>query len=328
MKNNVIFGIVLVLLGLFALGLVNDWLSFDVTMRQVAKFWPLLIVLAGVAVILHEKRTVFNSTSVLLIILAIPFAVYNCTSNVAHEFKKELHDGFDINISEDDNDFTFEEGLDNDTASTSSVGQTFIIEKKPEVTHGKLKISGGASEFLLGESDAKSIFSADTKNSKIPFKVSENVSGNEHDIDFKMKDDNVKIKGSPLKNKVRVFLNPEAIWDIKMELGAGQVIYDLSKFKVEKLKIESGVANVNIKLGDLLDESTVNVESGVAKYKIQVPENVGCEIKMDGAFNSKNFSGFERVKSGLYRSEGFDKAKKKIYLNFENAITSITVDRY
>lgn len=326
-SNSIFLGVILILLGGMALGLVNDWFSFDISMRQIARFWPVLIILAGVAVMLDSRRSLLNSTSVLLVALAIPFGIYNCTSNTLERVEDKITSkgfDFDVDINDGDGEFTYDED------SSSANHQTYKVEKMAGVKSAELNIGGGAAQFLLEQADTDQLFSADTRLSGINgFTLREENSGTHQKVSFKMKSQKkVRLREKGFSRKVTLKLNTEPVWDIDMEIGAGDVQYDLRPYKVGKINLETGASNIDLKLGDLMNESTVKIESGVANIHIEVPEGVGCEIKMDGALNAKDFTGFTKIKSGLYRTEGFDNAAKKIYIDTDSGMSNFTVKRY
>jgi len=328
--NNIFLGVILIALGGLALGLVNNWFSFDVSMRQIARFWPVLIILAGVAVMLDSRRSLMNSTSVLLVALAIPFGIYNCTSNTFKKVEDRLNEkgfDFDVDVDDNDNEFTYDEGSD---SSSSANHQTYKVDKIAGVKSAELSIGGGAAQFLLEKADAGQLFAADTRLAGVSgFALREENSGTHQKVSFKMKGkNNIHLNDKGIDRKVILKLNTEPVWDIDMEIGAGDLKYDLTPYKVRKINLETGASNIDLKLGDLMNESTVKIESGVANIDIEVPEGVGCEIKMDGALNAKNFTGFTKIKSGLYRTEGFDSAAKKIYIDTDSGMSNFTVKRY
>ncbi len=329
--NNVLLGVILIVLGGVTLGLVNDWFSFDVSMRELARFWPLLIIVAGVAVLLDKKRTIFNSTSVLLVALAIPFGIYNCTNNTIRNVEDKISKDFDfdVDISDNDRDFTYDEN-GKDSSSSTGDNKTYKVEKNSEVKSAKLSISGGAAQFLLSEPTVSELFLADTRLAGSEgFSLREETSGSETKIDFKMKGEKkIKLNDKGISRKITLKLDKNPVWDINMEVGAGDVKYDLTQYKVEKIKLETGASNIDLKLGDLINESKVPIESGVANININVPKGVGCEIKIDGALNVKNFTGFTKIKSGLYRTEGFDSATKKILIDTDSGMSNFNVNRY
>lgn len=322
--NNLILGGILILLGGALLGMVNHWFTFDVSMRQIAKFWPLLIILAGLAVMMDSKRSVMNSTSVLLVALAIPFGIYNCTSSTFSKVEEKWSDGnieFEANISEDD------EPASNDSLNHSN----YIIEKSDAIKRAELIIEGGAAQFLLKPAVSGQLFSADTKNGgkNSNYSVREETSGDNQKVTFKMKGKkNIKWNDKDHDRKITFHLNEEPIWKIKMGIGAGDVQYDLSSFKVDEIALETGASNINLKMGSLVDDAEVKIESGVANIEIAIPEAVGCEIKMDGALNAKDFEGFIKVKSGLYQTPGYDSASKKIRIDMDSGMSNFVVKRY
>jgi len=330
-SNNIFLGIILILLGGLALGLVNDWFSFDISMRQIARFWPLLIILAGIGVMLDSRRSLLNSTSVLLVALAIPFGIYNCTSNTFDKVESNIIDGkgfdFDVDISDEDADFSYEEGTD---SSSNTNHQTYNVDKATGVKSAELKIGGGAAQFLLEKADDNQLFAADTRLAGVSgFTLRDETSGSHQKVSFKMKSQkNIRLNDKGLNRKVILKLNTEPVWDIDMEIGAGDLKYDLTPYKVSKINLETGASNIDLKMGDLMNESNVKIESGVANINIEVPEGVGCQIKMDGALNARNFTGFTKIKSGLYRTEGFDSAAKKIYIDTDSGMSNFTVSRY
>ncbi len=316
--NNIILGGILILLGGILLGIVNHWFSFEISMRELSKYWPILIVLAGVAVLFDGRRSIMNSTSVLLVALAIPFGIYNCTSNSINRFQVEIDDDeFDAQISEDD-------------SSSKLDHKSYTVPKLAGVQTAELKIEGGAAEFDLEPSEDSTLFVADThKGGKINYSLREQTEGSHQKVEFKMKGrKNFKWNEKGVDNKILFKLNTQPIWDIKMEVGAGDVDYDLSKHKVQKLKFETGASNIVLTLGDLLDKTEVDIESGVANIEIKVPESVGCEIKVDGALNAKDFPGFTKINSKLYQTPGFDTATKKILISTESGMSNFEVKRY
>jgi hypothetical protein len=89
-----------------------------------------------------------------------------------------------------------------------------------------------------------------------------------------------------------------------------------------------GAASLDVKLGSLSEETRLNVEAGASNIDILVPEEVGCQVKTDDVLSSKNIYGFTKIKSDLYRTEGFDDADKKIFIEIDCGVSSINIRRY
>jgi len=331
MKNNgnIFLGAILVAFGVLMLGVVNDWFQFEVSMRELAKYWPVLIILGGIAVFFTPKRTVFNPTTALLVAFAIPLAIYNASTSAIDKVRSEINDDFDfdVDMDDDDNDFSFDE----DSTSNSKTSQNFSVPFDKSVEEVNLEIGGGAAEFFLGEASGNDLFSAETRLFENKFNLEDKKKGTTHEISFKMSSkngsDNIRI-GKGINNDVNLKLNKTPIWNLDLGVGAGELKFDLSDYKIKDIKMETGAADISLKLGDKLKESKVRVESGVAKVKIMVPRGVACQIKMDGALNAKDFDGFSKSSSGTWKTDNFETATNKIYLEIKSGLSAVSVDRY
>lgn len=315
-RSDLILGGLLILIGVITLGQINNWFSID--FDQISKLWPILIILAGVVVLIDQNKNVFNATSVLLIMLAIPFGIYNCTNTTVDNIKDSfgIEDGYQGTYDEE-----IQGKLDN---------QTYRVEKNEGINKVHLNIKGGAASFVLVEPVEKEMFLADTKRiGDGRFSLKEQVDGSEHTIDFEMKGQTV-IKKSPTSKSpiINFSLNKEPVWDISFDVGASDVRYDLSNYKLEKLKIETGASNLNIKVGNKHPETKIILKSGVANIKVDVPETSGCEIRLDGALSSKSFSGFDKIETGLYRTPNYSDSVHKILIDADTGLSNIVVKRY
>jgi hypothetical protein len=327
-KSNIFWGAILIVLGFLFLGTNFDWFELNWSFREIAQFWPLMLILAGLAAFFSHKKSIYNATSALLIAFAIPLGIFTCVDDGVKNIKDEISEGINIDIDDDEDDYS----SNSDTIKGDRIKQYFAVELTPEVKEATLKLGGGAAEFDLEESPNR-LFEATTfLNFKNGYTLEEESLEGTKIINFSMKAKKAKDfnfgKDNNINNDVLLKLSTAPVWNIDMGIGAGELDFDFTNYKVKKLDIETGVASVDIKLGDKQDKVDVDIESGVASVKIKVPESVGCEIKMDGALNAKDFDNFEKIKSGLWQTKGFDKAIKKIYLNVDSGLSSLKVDRY
>ena len=333
-KNNIFWGIALVVIGFLFLGTNLDWFHLDWSFRQIARFWPLMLIAAGVAALLHQKKSIYNATSALLIAFAIPLGIYTCVDDSVGDFKDEINEGLNIDIDDfdDDDNNDNDSSSKNDTVAGSRNKQYFAVEMTPEIKEATLNLKGGAAEFDLEESSNRLFEATTLLQYKGNYTLEEEKTADAKIINFSMKDgkgknNNFNFDGNT-DNDVVLKLSTAPIWTIDMGIGAGEVDFDLSNYKVKKLNLETGAASIDIKFGDKQENVAVDVKSGVASVKIQVPENVGCQIKMDGALNANDFDDFEKIKDGVWQTKDYDKATKKITLNVESGLSSLKVSRY
>jgi hypothetical protein len=326
-KNNIFWGAILVAFGFYFLGITNDWFEFDFSMREIARFWPVLIILGGVAVLFNERKTIYNPTTALLVAFAIPLGIYHASSNAVDEFKDEMNEELNFDWK-DDNDYSSEE---DSTSNSRNTTQNFSLNLDKEIEEVALEIGGGAAEFHLEEATGDNLFQAETKLFEGKYSLVEEKKGKLHEIEFTMnnKNNSKGFKfGKGTNNDVYLKLNKKPTWDIDLNIGAGDLHFDLSEYKVKRMDVKTGAANLNLKVGVLVPSSIVNVESGVAKVKISVPKEAACEIELDGALNAKDFEGFTKSSSGKWRNDGFDASKSKINIKIESGLSAVTVDRY
>lgn len=328
-KNNYFLGGLLIVIGAFVLAFNLDILDFNYTFTKIASFWPVLLIIAGVAVLLDENKSVSNPVTALLIALSIPLAIYSMVHKGVDKIKNNFQEDIELNW---DNENSYDDSDNYDDESKGNhkrVEQDFTIPIGANIEEATLDFGGGAAEFFLETTD-NSLFEAKTKLSSGSYKLSESQSGSEHDIDFELKGNNGKSFNFSDNDHNQVFLklNPKPIWDIEMGIGAGDLGFDLSPFKVRTLEVKTGAASLNLKLGDKIDNMEVQVKSGMAKVELEVPESVGCQIKMEGALNDNTFKGFKKVDDDLWESDNYRTAKKKIEIEFASGFSSVSVKRY
>jgi hypothetical protein len=135
------------------------------------------------------------------------------------------------------------------------------------------------------------------------------------------------IKGD-LKNQVTMKLNPNPLWDLKVDVGAANIDLDLSAFKVGKLDINGGASSINIRLGNLYDDCKLKINSGASSILIRIPEEFACEVNTSTVLSSKDLQGFNKVSGGTYVTPDFSDKTKNIVIEVEAAVSSLTVERY
>lgn len=135
------------------------------------------------------------------------------------------------------------------------------------------------------------------------------------------------VKGD-LKNRVAMKLNPNPVWDIKVDVGAANIEMDLSAFKINRLDINGGASSINIRLGNLQSESKIKINSGASSINIKVPEEFGCEVNTSTVLSSKDLQGFNKVSGGTYVTPDFSEKTKNIIIEVEAAVSSLNVERY
>ncbi|MCF2504247.1 DUF5668 domain-containing protein [Dyadobacter sp. CY107] len=347
MKNSrgIVWGGLLVILGM--LWLLRNLNLLNINWDEVLPYWPVLLILAGALLLAtgNESRG-FGGVIALLITLAVFGGIVNKTDEAF-----DRHAGnWDWNWDDDDDDRNFgyndhdnndhdeddngehDENYENDRKNRDGkrpINGNYKYEMEDFIQKANFHLEGGAGSFTLNGNTQK-LFEANTKSTMVGFlsNTSINKLDNSATVNLKMEEGNVKINEGEISNQAKIQLNEKPIWNIDLGIGAGKGDFDFSNYKVEKLKVSTGVADMDIKMGDKMTTSNIDIEAGVASITLELPRSVGCEMHMDGALNAKNMDDLDKISNGLYRSPDFDNASKKIIIHFEGGLTSVNIKRY
>jgi len=306
MKTSHIFwGTLFIVLGLLVL--INNFTTIFMDWGTIWKLWPVAVILLGISMLIKDKlgKGVVAGVAALIIAVSV-FATFKTT---AHFF----HDDFTL-VFDDNNNGEFEVTEYNEAYDSS-------------ITKAFLEFDAGAGSFNIKDTTHQLVMFK-TEGFKDKYKLNRLDSDSSSKIQFWMKPIKFRIGGKNYKNKVDVSLNNNPLWDLDFDIGAATIKLDLTPFKINYLNIDMGAAALDVRLGDLNDETTVDIDAGASDMDLFVPESSGCQIKTDVALSSKNFHGFEKIKSDLYQTSNFEEAEKKIYIKIDCGVSSISVRRY
>ena len=123
-------------------------------------------------------------------------------------------------------------------------------------------------------------------------------------------------------------MNAHPLWDIQVDVRAGSVEFDLSRYRVNELTLKGGAASFEVKLGKPVHETKIYAESGVADVEIKIPKQVEGQIKIASGLSSKDFPGFVKLDDNTYATEGFADAKERFSIQLKGGLSSFSVRRY
>ncbi len=310
MKSKDIFwGVVLVGIGLMFLLRNFDVIHFDWYMLRT--LWPVLIILLGVALL-----PINGLVRVLLALLIVGGSIiyisvkqpesndfFRFPKNFGWNWDDEHHNKSDDKWSEQLLYESYSASTENAVLELDAIAGEFKMETTEEYLV-KFEKEGDLGEYQLFTEEA---------GSSVILRLS-------------MKDQRVRRMNRA--NKVTIGLNPNPLWDIKLDAGAAKVDFDLEPFKIDRIEIDGGAASVRLRLGDLHDNTNLRVEAGAASMVIEIPENSGCEINASTVLSSKSFTGFIDEGNNYHRTENFESAANKIFIRIDAAVSSFKVVRY
>jgi hypothetical protein len=325
-SRNLITGVLLLGLGVLFLGRNLGW--FDVDWSDLVRFWPVLLILFGVNLLFGNRSRALTVTTVILLAVAVPIIiVHRAHDRWEHrDFYDDDHDDFDSD--------GYGQNDDDDEASTDTVSvsadQRFIEPMSAGLQTASFTLKGGAAHFFLRDTTTQ-LAEARADHGFGHYGLRRVGDGSGANLVFEMKD-NQKVEWKNgewrdgFKNNVDVRLNPAPLWDLTAQIGAGEADFDLTPYRVRSLKLETGVTDVDVKLGSRNDLTQVDVDAGVAQVTLKVPQSAGCRIDHEG-LSLTDFDGFEKV-GKFYQTPGYDQATQKINIKFDSGLAKLEVERY
>lgn len=302
--EGLVGGIILIAIGIIAL--LVTFFDVDIVWSELAKFWPVFIIIFGVSLLPLNK--VLKSLSVIVIII-ISCLIYckevNGNENTSDEMTSEVLLEEDVEMQE------------------------FSSPFKDNITEASVEINYGAGVLYLNSPVAELV-----KARNMSDKISQNFyleyEGSHAEILFDVEDDNYQVNNvdEVKSNRFDISLNKVPIYDFELNLGACEMNFDFSEYKVSDIEINSGASNIDIKLGELLNSTRVVISTGVSKIRIGIPNNSGCRVECESVLSLKDFDGFVKKSSNVYETSNYSSAENNIEIEFEGAMSEFEVYRY
>lgn len=281
--------------------------------HTVWNLWPLLLILWGISLI-PVKDWIKISLSVLTVIITF-FAIQRYGDNSRWNWKFNWDDDKEIVKIDRDN---------SDSEDLMDVTQTLVEDYDSAFPYAKLNLNIGVGQFEIKDTTSK-LLVLDRSGSQGTYSMTTDDQDSTRTINVSL--NKAEFKGE-IKNEVRMRLNPNPIWDLGLNIGAAEVDFDLSGFKTRNINIEGGASDIEVKIGDLLPESFVNIKAGAASITVKIPKEAGAQITNNTFMASKSFEGFKKIDNHLYQTSDFGTNPRKIKINMEAGMARIDVVRY
>lgn len=310
--RKLFWGILLVIIGILFILKNTGVIFFD--WWTIVRLWPLVLILWGIALIPVRD---YIKMILSLAAIAIAFLVISKFDNRERPFMHWNKGDRDWTINIDDNDSTY----------NSDDVQELFQSYDTTIKSVTLNFDAAAGDYRITDSLLTDKLLVFHKKGNIgDYSMTTEDEGSNKNINLNIEESRVKLENRG--NEVKLLLNPEPTWDFNFDIGAANINFDLSGFKVEKLNVEGGASSINLRLGDKLPLSTVQVNAGAASIDINVPKNAGVEVKTETVLTSRNFPGFNKVDKGHFKTPNFATATSKIIIEVDAGVSSLNINRY
>eukprot|EP01132_Coremiostelium_polycephalum_P014542 gene14542-17644_t len=307
--DRIMWGIVLLFIG--GVLLLENFNVIDFYWRSVWRFWPVFLIIAGVNILFNrQKSQAGNVISIAVLVFLLGFLFYKGQRPPSD--RNWFADSFkgDLEINDDDSDVKDVKRL--------SFSEPFSADSSKNVT---LNVSGGGTSFKL-EGETDSLIAVGVRKRSGDYSLRKETTDSTQVLTFKMQEKKRKWSINEGGNDVAFKLNKKPVWNVNMNMGAGEVKFDLSDYKIRAFHFEGGAAAMEVKIGDLLPITDVVVKTGVADINISVPQNSGCRIKTQTGLSAKDFTGFTKMDNGTYETPNYKAAAKKIFITLDGGLSN------
>ena len=291
---------------------------------QIFRFWPILLILAGLKIILPENKVgqIVYPIVYTLFIIFIGATSYFFTKTQRVPFLPESVSNCIFNRCENMDDSELME-------SDSYVN----LADYTDITSRTLDINVAASTLYLNDEIADYFLHSEMKDYTETNKPTlENTS---KDGVLTTVFDNTRIHNWGWWN----FKSPEYTLtlgqntiptDITIDLGAGEGIVNLESATVKTFRTSVGAGSLDITLGENAIPETIDMNVGAGEITLTIPENVGILVAYDlgvGSIKLENTTVDGIGKETSYKSANYDTATKKVTITASVGVGELTIDR-
>jgi len=322
MKNDRLYtGIVLLLIGVAFL--LSNFGYIDFHWGNLLRMWPVFLVIAGINLLLSNKREAWaTAVRILVLVAGLGFVLLG---NPGSRHQNSGPFGFHYNFRDHDSNDHDTEGPEAEANATKA---NYREPYTPAVEAVRLNISGGATSYTLTDTTTQ-LFMADAREYSNRYTLTRSTDDLGEVLNFDMgKHRNNGRWMNDQANSAVIKLNAAPHWDINVRSGAAKLDFDLTLFKISNLTLNGGAASYKVKLAANLPETQVSVSAGVSEIEIYVPKDAACDIVTSSGLSSNNFDDFDKISDKHYSTPNFSSAEKKIYIRLKGGLADFNVKRY
>lgn len=299
--NNRLFeGVLLIGLGVLLLLNMLGTIPWSIW-ANVLHYWPILLIVAGVAVVFRQRVPFFGLIALFLLIavlLSVTIPGFNPV------------DGFTINIGTTGGKHT------GGSAPLAAAAASLPLKATLSFRAADLTVNGDTDQAYdvsidYHHQEPTISSTTDTTGTKLVVKEPETPSAANHNGD-----------------RWRVSLNPDVPLALTVASGACDANLDLTRCRLTDLTVSAGAGEYKIKVGERSPLVKITISAAATDVRLTVPANAGVRMHASGVLMDTNFADAGLVKSGeFWISPGYDTAAQKIEAEISGAVGDIHIIR-
>ena len=285
---------------------------------ELVKFWPVLLVLIGVEIILAHRFVLFRVVIIAATLVAVIVAAYY--SMPQYDPTAPLHASY-----------------------VEPLGNVETLHLNTEFMGGILQISSDSPASQPGNG----LLAADFKNR--PARVTRERSNGEltirlassgPDLSYSSEvthsyNDGKTLRSSRTESRTnfpvgladwRLTVSPDVEIEIDISSGASDLDLDLRNLNVRKLSIEAGAADIRVLLPTDAGETHVDIGAGAVNVDLIVPQDVAARIEIEVPIRSTSFDPIRFIETNnRYESPNYHNATNRINITIEALFADVRI---
>lgn len=299
---RIFFGLIIIFLGFIFLAINVKAIDFS-NLNNFVIFWPVLIILFGLAMIIKNSLLYF-----LLSILTLLVVSYLAFADPFSWQKKEV-------------------AQQNEDTKPNIVA----VYDKPIDTF-KFTLDLGAAVINVNNLDDSNLNTLLRGNYSGINNLEETRTNQDNVANLQIKEKSLDQNTILSPNKKRFMnlnISDRIATEFNINSGASKIDMDFSNVILKKLNISSGASSIKVKLGDKADSLDAVINSGVSDINILVPKDFGIKIDSGSILLGRNFTDLDlKQDKNTYTSKDFDSKTKKLNIKLSSGVSKLTVTQY
>jgi len=296
-----LWGLLLLAFGVVFLLVNFGYLDWNILV-DIWRFWPLVLVIAGLSIMSRGLPNAVNIFLGVFLILLVGLVIFNLVTNPPQKNRwPETSDnrGSTYTISEE-------------VGSGATAAQIQL-----STGAAKVRVAGGGNKLLEG-TVISSFLTPSIEHTRLDGNERINIAANATWIK--------SLRAG--RNDWNLTLGRDLPTKLELNCGATDAGLDLREVKLTKLTIKGGASSIDLNLGDKVDKLETTVELGASDLKIKVPKGVGVKIKAESGLSSNNFLSQDLTRSDdTFASADYEASAKKIEIDLKTGASSVELRR-
>ncbi len=121
-------------------------------------------------------------------------------------------------------------------------------------------------------------------------------------------------------------LSPDIPLDLSLEAGAATIDLDLEPLNVRNLRLQVGASTVKVRFPERAGTTSAVIKAGAATINLDIPEGVAARVDTKLGLSTSRIDErrFERA-DGYYMSPGYDTAENRLEISLETGVSTVTI---